>query len=73
MKLSPLQTKIINKIAKADCRTNTQVLSLILAEGVRFYFCEYDPRFGCINEDELVEQLEQEAALEAGHFNFKES
>jgi hypothetical protein len=72
MELTPLQRSIIAKIAKAEFRTTSQMISLLLAEGIRFYFCDNDARFGNIKEDELVKQLEQEAALESGHLCFDE-
>jgi predicted peroxiredoxin len=67
MELTPLQRSIIAKIAKAEFRTTSQMISLLLAEGIRFYFCDEDARFGDIEEDKLVKQLEREAALSAGH------
>jgi predicted peroxiredoxin len=72
MELTPLQRSIIAKIAKAEFRTTTQMISLLLAEGIRFYFCDDDARFGKIEEDKWVKELEQEAALEAGHLCFDE-
>ena len=68
MHLSDLQTEAIHKCARADLRTDTQILSMLLAEGIRFYFFDNPPRSGDLSElQHLAEALELEAMRLVGH------
>lgn len=40
MELSESQARIVQLAANAELRTPQQMLSLLLAEGVTFYFCD---------------------------------
>ena len=67
MQLTDLQQHAIKACAKAELRSEAQMLSLLLAEGFRFYFCDSEPRFGDLPEmTELGESLEAEAASLVG-------
>jgi predicted peroxiredoxin len=67
MELTALQTIIVAQCAEAELRTKEQMLSLLLAEGVRFYFCDSDARFTNLKDEDLVKQLELDAAKQAGY------
>jgi hypothetical protein len=47
MKLTQLQQETIRSFAKADLRTNDQLLALLLAEGFRFFFIDREPYTKC--------------------------
>ena len=67
MQLTDLQQHAIKACAKAELRSEAQMLSLLLAEGLRFYFCDSEPRFGDLPEmAQLGESLEAEAATMVG-------
>ena len=63
MQLTDLQQRAITACAKAELRSEAQMLSLLLAEAFRFYFLDSEPRFGDWPEmTALGEQLQAEAA-----------
>lgn len=45
MFLNETQAKALQLVANAELRTPEQMLSLLLAEGIRFYFCDYESPF----------------------------
>jgi hypothetical protein len=47
MKLTQLQQETIRSFARADLRTNDQMLALLLAEGFRFFFIDREPYTKC--------------------------
>jgi hypothetical protein len=67
MQLTHLQLQAIRDCAKAERRTESQMLSLLLAEGIRFYFFDNPPRFGDMPEmTALGEALDAEASTTVG-------
>lgn len=66
MKLSTTQRDFVEYAALIEGRPPSQMLALLLAEGLRFYFCDREPAFIHItdesrNIDEMSKTLEQEA------------
>ena len=61
MFLNEVQLAALNEVAAAELRTPEQMLSLIMAEGVRFYFCDYVPPHGELNAHEIEEVLMKDA------------
>ena len=39
--LNPTQQKVINAVAKSERRTPSQVLSMLLDQGLDFFYCEH--------------------------------
>jgi len=39
--LNDTQQKVLEKVAEAEMRSVEQMLSMLLVQGVRFYFCDY--------------------------------
>ena len=66
MILNQTQIDAISAAAKAELRTPEQMLSLLLAEGFRFYFLDYEPPNGTINPTELEESLTADAHRQVG-------
>lgn len=64
MKLTPVQARVLQLVANAELRTKSQTLSLLLAEGLRFYFIDREPAFAGVELDceEAVRQLLNDAA-----------
>jgi hypothetical protein len=64
MTLNETQAKIVQLIANAELRSNEQMLSLLLMEGIRFYFCDYEPKHGTAEIDpEAMEFLLKQDAI----------
>jgi len=63
MKLTETQAKVLQLVSNAEMRGRSQMLSLLLAEGVRFYFFDRAPFWHGVelNVEEAVKQLEAEA------------
>ena len=63
MKLNETQAKVLQLVANSELRTREQMLSLLLAEGIRFYFCDYGSPFSHvgINPEELENALRCDA------------
>jgi hypothetical protein len=58
MHLTPAQAAALHAAASAELRSQRQMLSLLLAEGLRFYFNDREPqRGGSFNESELIDEL----------------
>lgn len=64
MKLTPTQSRVLQLAANAELRTKRQMLSLLLAEGIRFYFMDREPAWtgAELHEVEAVRQLMNDAA-----------
>ena len=64
MKLTPTQSRVLQLAANAELRTKRQMLSLLLAEGIRFYFMDREPAWtgAEMNDIEAVRQLLNDAA-----------
>jgi len=59
--LNDTQQQVLEEVAEAEMRTVEQMLSLLLIQGVRFYFCDYcSPFYNEVNADKLEEQLLKE-------------
>ena len=61
MILNQTQTAAVQQVANAELRTPEQMLSLLLAESLRFYFLDYEPPFGSIDPSELEKALTADA------------
>lgn len=61
MYLNETQLAVLNKVANAELRTPEQMLSLLLAEGITFYYADYSSHFAEVNEAELADQLTEDA------------
>lgn len=63
MKLTETQARTLQLVANAEMRSNRQMLSLLLAEGLRFYFVDREQFWHGVqlNVEQLVTQLEAEA------------
>ena len=66
MQLNDTQAKILQFVANTELRSSEQMLSLLLAEGIRFYFCDYESPSACsatsgFDADELVRKLQADA------------
>ena len=58
MILNETQAKALQLVANAELRTPEQMLSLLLAEGIRFYFCDYESPFSHVDLDaDAVERV----------------
>lgn len=64
MKLNQTQANVLQLIANAELRTPEQMLSLLLAEGIRFYFCDYESPFAHVDLNvEKAEHMLREDAI----------
>jgi len=61
MKPTKTQARVLQLAANAELRTPEQMLSLLLAEGVRFYFCDYQPHSGEVDPESAEFMLKQDA------------
>jgi len=61
MTLNETQARVLQQIANAEMRSPEQMLSLLLAEGVRFYFCDYQPHSGEVDPESAELMLKQDA------------
>ena len=61
MKLNDTQARVLQQIANAEIRSPEQMLSLLLAEGVRLYFCDYQPQSGEVDPESAELMLKQDA------------
>ena len=60
--LNDTQQQVLEKIAEAEMRSVEQMLSLLLVQGVRFYFCDYcSPFYNDVDADKLENQLFDDA------------
>ena len=55
--LSDIQQDAIEKVAKAEMRSVSQVVSLLLAEGISWTYIDSEPKYGDINTSDLENQL----------------
>ena len=66
MHLNEIQAKVLQFVANTELRSSEQMLSLLLAEGIRFYFCDYESPAACsttsdFDAEELVRKLRADA------------
>jgi hypothetical protein len=55
--LTDSQQAVVEEIAKAEMRSVSHMLSLLLAEGINWTYVDYSPRYGDINESKLEDQI----------------
>ena len=56
--LNDTQQKVLEEVSEVEIRSVEQMVSLLLKEGVRFYFCDYSsPFYNEIDADKLEDQL----------------
>ena len=58
--LSDVQQDAIEKVATAEMRSVSQVVGLLLAEGINWMYVDYSSRYDDVNEKELEDQLIKE-------------
>ena len=64
MILNETQAGVLQLVANAELRTPEPMLSLLLAEGIRFYFCDYESPFSHVELDaDAVETVLRADAL----------
>ena len=62
--LNEVQQQVLKDIAEAEMRTIEQMLSLLLVQGVRFYFCDYQsPFYNDVDADKLENKLLADATI----------
>ena len=60
--LNEVQQQVLKDIAEAEMRPIDQMLSLLLVQGIRFYFCDYvSPFYNEVDADKLEEKLLKDA------------
>ena len=60
--LNDCQLSVLKEVAKAEMRSPRQMLSLLLIEGIRFYYADYYPQTGERPDlDELEKMLTEDA------------
>ena len=56
--LNDTQQKVLEEVAEAEMRSVEQMLSMLLVQGIRFYFCDYcSPFYNEVDADKLENQL----------------
>ena len=58
-KLNRAQQKVVAAVAKSEARTQEQVVSILLDQGLDFFYCEHMPMF-CAFDKEAAENLLQD-------------
>ena len=58
--LSDVQQDAIEKVATAEMRSVSQVVGLLLAEGISWTYVDSCPRYGDINTSNLEDQIIKE-------------
>jgi len=62
--LNDVQQQVLKDIAEAEMRTIEQMVSLLLVQGVRFYFCDYQsPFYNDVDADKLENKLLADATI----------
>ena len=56
--LNDTQQQVLDAVAAAEMRSVEQMLSLLLVQGIRFYFCDYcSPFYNEVDADKLENRL----------------
>ena len=56
--LNDTQQKVLEEVAEAEMRPVEQMLSMLLVQGIRFYFCDYvSPFYNEVDADKLETTL----------------
>ena len=61
MVLNEAQITALREVALAEIRSPEQMLSLLLSEGIRFYYADYRSPHGDINQNEIEINLMADA------------
>lgn len=56
--LNEIQFKVLKEVAEAEIRSPEQMLSLLLSEGIRYYFLD---QLGHVNDVQLCTLLDEDA------------
>jgi predicted peroxiredoxin len=60
--LNDTQQKVLEEVAEAEMRSVEQMLSMLLVQGIRFYFCDYcSPFYNEVDSDKLENILLENA------------
>ena len=54
--LNPTQQKVINAVAKSERRTPAQVLSILLDQGLDFFYCEHTAMYSPYVDSETFDK-----------------
>ena len=55
--LTDSQQEVVEEIAKAEMRSVSQMMALLIAEGISWTYLDYSPRYGDINPSKLEDQV----------------
>ena len=62
--LNDTQQQVLKEVATAEMRSVEQMLSMLLAQGIRFYFCDYcSPFYNEVDADKLENTLLADAII----------
>ena len=62
--LNDTQQQVLKEVATAEMRSVEQMLSLLLMQGIRFYFCDYtSPFYNSVDADKLENTLLADAII----------
>ena len=62
--LNDTQQQVLKEIATAEMRSVEQMLSMLLVQGIRFYFCDYtSPFYNDVDADKLENTLLADASI----------
>tara|TARA_X000001388_G_scaffold39761_1_gene28030 strand:+ start:175 stop:402 length:228 start_codon:yes stop_codon:yes gene_type:complete len=59
--LNDAQMVVLQEVADAELRSQEQMMSLLLAEALRFYFCDYDSPHGRVDHAKLETFMTRDA------------
>lgn len=55
--LTDSQQEVVEQLAKAEMRSVSQMLALLIAEGINWTYVDYSPRYDDINTSKLKDQV----------------
>jgi len=55
--LTDTQQAVVEEIGKAEMRSVSQVVGLLLAEGINWTYVDYSPKYDDINASKLEDQI----------------
>ena len=62
--LNDTQQQVLKEVATAEMRSVEQMLSMLLVQGIRFYFCDYtSPFYNEVDADKLENTLLADAII----------
>ena len=62
--LNDTQQQVLKEVATAEMRSVEQMLSMLLVQGIRFYFCDYcSPFYNEVDADKLEKTLLADASI----------